>query len=131
MRLRERLGQEQIVFGLAVMLCIGFALTLPGFLSGHTILNLVCRVSILGILGIAVALGGHLFLRYAVSGRYLRPVEPMGVTFDIRDPHWNTDAAAQAITALISDKPDVIVVHNPDVQSYARLLKRGATGGTG
>ena len=42
-------------------------------------------------------------------------LEPLGVTFEIRDPNWSTDAGAQAITSLISEKPDVIVVHNPDV----------------
>ena len=56
-------------------------------------------------------------------------LEPLGVTFDVRDPNWNTDAGAQAITALIAEKPDVIVVHNPDVQSYARLLRRAEEAG--
>jgi hypothetical protein len=50
-------------------------------------------------------------------------LEPLGVTVEIRDPNWSTDAGAQAITSLIQEKPDAIVVHNPDVQSYARLLK--------
>jgi ribose transport system substrate-binding protein len=56
-------------------------------------------------------------------------LEPLGVTFDVRDPNWSTDAGAQAITTLISEKPDVIVVHNPDVQSYARLLKKAEEAG--
>ncbi|MCB1342165.1 MAG: sugar ABC transporter substrate-binding protein [Pseudooceanicola sp.] len=56
-------------------------------------------------------------------------LEPLGVTFDIRDPNWSTSAGAQAITSLISEKPDVIVVHNPDVQSYARLLKKAEEAG--
>lgn len=56
-------------------------------------------------------------------------LEPLGMTFDIRDPNWSTDAGAQAITSLISEKPDVIVVHNPDVQSYARLLRRAEEAG--
>ncbi len=51
------------------------------------------------------------------------------MTFDVRDPNWSTDAGAQAITSLISEKPDVIVVHNPDVQSYARLLKQAEEAG--
>lgn len=54
---------------------------------------------------------------------------PLGITFDVRDPNWSTDAGALAITALISEKPDVIVVHNPDVQSYARLLRRAEEAG--
>ena len=56
-------------------------------------------------------------------------LEPLGVTFEIRDPNWSTDAGAQAITSLIAEKPDVIVVHNPDVQSYARLLKKAEEAG--
>jgi ribose transport system permease protein len=51
-----RLSQEQIVFGLAVLLCIGFALALPGFLTANNVLNLVRSVSILGILGVAMGL---------------------------------------------------------------------------
>ena len=52
-------------------------------------------------------------------------LEPLGVKIDVRDPNWSTDAGAQAITSLITEKPDVIVVHNPDVQSYAQLLQEG------
>ena len=51
-----RLSQEQIVFGLAVLLCIGFAVSLPGFLTTNNVLNLVRSVSILGILGVAMGL---------------------------------------------------------------------------
>jgi hypothetical protein len=56
-------------------------------------------------------------------------LEPLGVTVEIRDPNWSTDAGAQAITSLIQEKPDAIVVHNPDVQSYARLLKKAEEAG--
>src|SRR6188768_2449760 len=56
-------------------------------------------------------------------------LEPLGVIFDIRDPNWSTDAGAQAITSLISEKPDVLLVQNPDIQSYARLLKRAEDAG--
>jgi ribose transport system substrate-binding protein len=53
-----------------------------------------------------------------------KELEPYGVKFEIRDPNWNTNAGAQAVTSLISEKPAVIVVHNPDVQTYAKLLMR-------
>ena len=49
-------------------------------------------------------------------------LEPLGVKIVARDPNWSTNAGAQALTSLIGEKPDVIVVHNPDVQTYARLL---------
>jgi len=53
----------------------------------------------------------------------------LGMKIEIRDPHFSADAGAQAITSLIGEKPDVLVVHNPDVQSYARLLKRAEEAG--
>lgn len=56
-------------------------------------------------------------------------LEPLGVKFVVRDPNWSTDAGAQAITSLISEKPDVLLVQNPDIQSYARLLKRAEDAG--
>lgn len=51
-----RLSQEQIVFALAILLCVGFALSLPGFLTASNLLNLIRSVSILGILGVAMGL---------------------------------------------------------------------------
>ncbi len=56
MQVFGRLSQEQIVFGLAVILCVGFAIALPGFLTANNVLNLVRSVSILGILGVAMGL---------------------------------------------------------------------------
>lgn len=56
MQLFGRLSQEQIVFGLALLLCLVFAVALPGFLTTNNVLNLVRSVSILGILGVAMGL---------------------------------------------------------------------------
>ena len=56
-----------------------------------------------------------------------KELEPLGVKIVVRDPNWNTNAGAQAVTTLISEKPDVIVVHNPDVQTYAKLLQKAET----
>ncbi len=56
MQFLGRLSQEQIVFGLALFLCLGFAVAVPGFLAAENLLNLVRSVSILGILGVAMAL---------------------------------------------------------------------------
>ncbi|TCT11697.1 monosaccharide ABC transporter substrate-binding protein (CUT2 family) [Tepidamorphus gemmatus] len=76
---------------------------------------------------VPVAMGFDLTEGWAAGLR--EALEPLGITFEVRDPNWNTDAGAQAITSLIAEKPDVIVVHNPDVQSYARLLKRAEEAG--
>ncbi len=51
-------------------------------------------------------------------------LEPSGMKVVVRDPNWNTNAGAQAFTTLIAEKPAVIVVHNPDVATYAKLIKK-------
>ncbi|WP_341703163.1 sugar ABC transporter substrate-binding protein [Ferrovibrio sp.] len=76
---------------------------------------------------VPIAMGFDLTEGWAAGIR--AALEPLGVKFEIRDPNWNTDAGAQAITSLIAEKPDAMVVHNPDVQSYARLLKRAEEAG--
>ncbi|HEX7384913.1 MAG TPA: substrate-binding domain-containing protein, partial [Burkholderiaceae bacterium] len=53
-----------------------------------------------------------------------KELEPAGVKIVVRDPNWNTNAGAQAFTTLIAEKPAVIVIHNPDVQTYAKLIKK-------
>lgn len=56
-------------------------------------------------------------------------LEPLGVKIVTRDPNWNTNAGAQALEKLIDEKPDVIVVHNPDVQTYAKLIQKAEAAG--
>lgn len=60
-----------------------------------------------------------------------REVEGWGGAFDTRDPNWDTAAAAQAITDLISSdpKPNVLVVHSPDLNSFSKLLKKAQNEG--
>jgi simple sugar transport system substrate-binding protein/ribose transport system substrate-binding protein len=53
-----------------------------------------------------------------------KQLEPSGIKVVVRDPNWNTNAGAQAFTTLIAEKPAVIVIHNPDVQTYAKLIKK-------
>src|SRR5271163_3144849 len=56
-------------------------------------------------------------------------LEAYGIKVEVRDPNWSTDAGAQAVTTLISEKPAVMVIHNPDVQTYAKLLQRAENDG--
>ena len=55
-----------------------------------------------------------------------REVEGFGGVFETRDPNWAVDAGAQAITDLIAadPKPDVLVVHTPDLNSYSKLFEK-------
>jgi ribose transport system substrate-binding protein len=56
-------------------------------------------------------------------------LEPWGVKVEVRDPNWSTTAGAQAVTTLLSEKPAAVIVHNPDVQTYAKLLQRAEAEG--
>ena len=56
-------------------------------------------------------------------------LEPLGIEMILRDPNWSADAGSKAISSLISEKPDAIVVHNPDVQTYAKLLRKAEKAG--
>lgn len=42
----------------------------------------------------------------------------------IRDPNWNIDQGVQAITQIISERPDLIIIQNVDMQAYARVIKQ-------
>lgn len=55
-----------------------------------------------------------------------KEVEGFGGVFETRDPNWSVDAGAQAITDLIAadPRPDVLVVHTPDLNSYSKLFKK-------
>jgi len=58
-----------------------------------------------------------------------KELEPYGVKVIVRDPNWSTNAGAQAVTTLISEKPAAMIIHNPDVQTYAKLLQRAENEG--
>ena len=60
-----------------------------------------------------------------------REVEAWGGVFETRDPNWSTEAAAQALTELVSSdpKPNVLVVHSPDLNSFSKILKRAQSEG--
>lgn len=61
-----------------------------------------------------------------------KEVDAWGGVFETRDPNWSVDAGAQAITdAINSDtRPDVLIIHSPDLNSYARLAKKAQEAGT-
>jgi ribose transport system substrate-binding protein len=79
------------------------------------------------VIFIPIAMGFDLTESWAAVWR--KQAKELGFTFDVRDPNWSTDAGTKALTAAIAEKPDLIIVHNPDIQSYARLLKRAQDDG--
>jgi len=61
-----------------------------------------------------------------------KEVEAWGGIFETRDPNWSVDAGAQAITDAISSdtRPDVLIIHSPDLNSYSKLMKKAQAAGT-
>src|ERR1700731_2616048 len=51
-------------------------------------------------------------------------LDPYGVKVIVRDPNWSTNAGAQAVTTLISEKPTGLIIHNTAVPTYAKLGQR-------
>lgn len=58
-----------------------------------------------------------------------KQADELGYKIIVRDPNWNTDVGSQAMSQLINDKPDIIVYMNPDLQSYAKILKKAQAAG--
>lgn len=52
-----------------------------------------------------------------------------GYSFDVRDAAFNTSVMSELLAKAISDKPDVLVVHNPTVQLLARQIKQAEAEG--
>lgn len=71
---------------------------------------------------VPIAMGFDITESWAAIWR--KQAAELGYNFEIRDPNWSTDAGTKALTAILAEKPDLLIVHNPDIQSYARLLKR-------
>jgi ribose transport system substrate-binding protein len=74
-------------------------------------------------MGFDLAQGWNAFLK--------REVTAWGGVYDSRDPNWVTDAGTQALTDLVNSepKPNVLVVHSPDLQSYSKVLKKAQKDG--
>lgn len=58
-----------------------------------------------------------------------RELEPLGVQLNVRDYSWKADVGAQALGTMIGEKPDVMVVHNVDVTSFAKIIQRAENEG--
>lgn len=58
-----------------------------------------------------------------------RIADTYGFELQIRDPNWNVDQGVQAITQIISENPDLLIVQNVDMQAYARVIKQAMDAG--
>lgn len=55
--------------------------------------------------------------------------EGLGMKFVLRDPNWDSQRESQMVNSLIAQHPDVMVVHNPDVQLLANSIKQAQQAG--
>lgn len=53
-----------------------------------------------------------------------RQADALGYEIIVRDPNWSTEAGVQSITSLINEKPDLLLIHNDDQNSYNRVVRR-------
>lgn len=53
-----------------------------------------------------------------------RQADLLGYEIIVRDPNWSSEAGIQAITSLINEKPDLLLVHNDDQNTYNRVVRR-------
>jgi ABC-type sugar transport system substrate-binding protein len=63
------------------------------------------------------------------SRQIKRGFEAVGAKYILRDPNWDVAKQADAMTSLINQKPDLIVVHNFDVQLLAKLIQKAEQAG--
>lgn len=58
-----------------------------------------------------------------------RQADELGYEIIVRDPNWSVESGIQAITSLIEEAPDLLVIQNNDNQSYNRLVQQAAAAG--
>lgn len=58
-----------------------------------------------------------------------KEAEALGIKFEVRDPDFNTQREEQIISAMVAQRPDVLIVHNPNVQVLAHALSRAEQAG--
>ena len=63
------------------------------------------------------------------TGAMRQDFDKFGVKLVVRDPNFDSNAQLQAVTSLIDEKPDVLVVQNINVSALARELKRAMDNG--
>lgn len=68
-------------------------------------------------------------LTQAWAAALKKDADQFGYELIIRDPSWDVAAGAQAVTQLIAEKPDVLVLHPLDMTAYSKLVDRASAEG--
>lgn len=76
-----------------------------------------------------LAISNGMDIAQAIAAGLQRQSEDLGYTLTVRDYNWNIDQGAQALSQIISEKPDVLVLQNLDAQAFSSVIKRGTAEG--
>jgi ribose transport system substrate-binding protein len=115
------IGRNLIKTGLAALagVCAMLAMTGPAPADG----------SIAGKKVIFVPISMGISLTEGWARRMKEHADIYGYTLDIRDAAFNMNAMSELFAKAISEKPDVLVAHNPTVQLLARQIKQAEAEG--
>jgi len=78
---------------------------------------------------VLIVISSGMDIAQGIAAGLTRQAQDLGYQISVRDYNWNNDQGAQAISQAISEKPDVLVVQNLDMQAYASLFKRATKEG--
>ena len=129
---RGRFGQEQIILGIAVVLFVVFSVLVPKFLSAGNVVSMVQNVSVLGILGIAMAitiLGRGIDLSMVASMSVA--VAWMLVQLNAGAPLWQALPMAVGFSVLVGVLNGVLVAYVEVPAIFATLAMGVAVYGFG
>jgi ABC-type sugar transport system substrate-binding protein len=76
-----------------------------------------------------IVISSGMDIAQGIAASVERQSKDLGFDLQVRDYNWNNDQGAQLISQVISEKPDVLIVQNLDMQAYASLLKRAVKEG--
>jgi ABC-type sugar transport system substrate-binding protein len=115
------MGRNLIKAGRKVLLGVSAALVMTGFAQADT--------NIAGKKVIFVPISMGISLTEGWARRMKEHAAIYGYSFDIRDAAFNTGAMSELLAKAISEKPDVLVAHNPTVQLLSRQIKQAEAEG--
>jgi ABC-type sugar transport system substrate-binding protein len=116
-----RLGRKLIA------VCTGLLVATVLSLSLHAAANADSNIKGKKVIFVPISMG--ISLTEGWARRMKEHAAMYGYSFDIRDAAFNTGAMSELLAKAISEKPDVLVVHNPTVQLLARQIKQAEADG--
>jgi ribose transport system substrate-binding protein len=110
----------------AVALCCGDLAT-AGLFDDGLVVNYYKTLKGKKVGFVPVAMGFDLTQGWYAAMK--READKLGYEIVVRDPNWSVDAAAQAVSQFIDEKPDLLILHTIDMQAFNKLIKKAGDAG--